>query len=186
MMGLTPAGDLLPFEFLDLLSATSRVHRVDCPASQQILLHPSLRSFLPRSCLRSSHAATYSTSSACACARDSIILADPTKARWKPTTRSDRWLRLDPMLVHAAKMDIINAKWRKGEASLHSGGSRFAARSAAARRASARSARATAACARSADAPSGSSAQRACAQRPRAEPAQSQRMEPMLCPLFVC
>ncbi len=119
MLGLTPSGDLLPFEFLDIrLSNFSSYTDVVLPALQRFYNNPErYNAFFVDLANTLSHMKLMHIFGVCVRHRDSIILADPHQSSLETNHPRDRWLRLDPMLVHAAKMDIINAKWRKGEAS---------------------------------------------------------------------
>ena len=119
MMGLSADGDLLPYEFLDLrLSNFTKYTNVIRPGLQSFYSNPTqYDSFFKELAVALTNLNLRHIFGVCVRHRDSITQADPTQSSLETNHPRDRWLRLDPLITHAAKMEMINAKWRKGEAS---------------------------------------------------------------------
>ena len=118
MMAVSTSGYLTPFELLDLsisnFAAYSKTIRSNVKRLYAELA--SFDGFFQALARKLEEFQLLHVFGVCIRHRDSITSADPGQSSMEMNHPKQRWLRLDPLMAYAHKMDIINAKWMKGEA----------------------------------------------------------------------
>lgn len=118
MMALSTSGYLTPFELLDLsisnFAAFSKTIRSNIKRLYAQL--DSLDGFFQALARKLEELQLLHVFGVCVRHRDSITSADPGQNSLEMNHPKQRWLRLDPLVAYAHKMDDINAKRMKGEA----------------------------------------------------------------------
>jgi len=119
MMSLTPAGDLVPLEFLDAgFSSFGPFQSTIVTVLQRFKDNlATFSDFFKAIAAKLVSVDRLSVFGVCIRHRDSITSVDPTHSSLETNHPMERWLKLDPMIYHSSKKEIIEAKWRRGEAS---------------------------------------------------------------------
>jgi len=119
MMALNEKGQLIPLEFLDIRSSAFGGYETTLyPVLQRFYSHTEdFKDFFRTLALKLMDIQRLDVFGVCIRHRDSITAVDPTNSSLETNHPRERWLRLDPMIYHASKKDIIAQKWKRGEAS---------------------------------------------------------------------
>jgi len=115
MMALTETGDRIPLEYLDVnLSSFGAFQET---IKGVLSSNQNFDNFFKALAEKLIQLNRLNIFGVCIRHRDSITSMDPTHSSLETNHPRERWLKLHPMIYHSDKKEIIQNKWRKGEAS---------------------------------------------------------------------